>query len=115
MKERLLQLHLVDAEPIGDRDVLAGAAAAVGLDRAEVDAVLAGDAYADAVRDDERRAVELEVTGVPFFLVDGRMGIPGAQDTELLLRVLQRAWDSSVEASVADRADAACSDDGCAI
>ena len=44
------------------------------------------------VRLDESAAQELEVTGVPFFLVDGRWPIPGAQDVETLVTVLNRAW-----------------------
>ena len=59
--------------------------------------MLDGDGPVDEVRADERRAVELEVTGVPFFLVDGRLGLPGAQDSDLFLRMLQRAWATAHE------------------
>jgi len=92
MKERLLRAHLVEARPIGDPATLAALAGEVGVDRGDAESLLAGDELADAVRADEQRAVELEVTGVPFFLFDGRMPIGGAQDPELFLRVLQRAW-----------------------
>jgi predicted DsbA family dithiol-disulfide isomerase len=92
MKERLLRAHLVEALPIGDPATLAELAGEAGVDPADAAALLAGDELVDAVRADERRAVELEVTGVPFFLFDGRMPIGGAQDPELFLRVLQRAW-----------------------
>ena len=92
MKERLLRAHLVEALPIGDVATLVGLASEVGLDPAEVERLLAGDELVEAVRADERRAVELEVTGVPFFLFDERMAIGGAQDPGLFLRVLQRAW-----------------------
>jgi len=95
MKERLLRAHLVEAQPIGDPTVLARLAGEVGLDPGEVEELLAGEDLADEVRADERRAVELEVTGVPFFLFDGRMAIPGAQDPELYVRVLQRAWSTA--------------------
>jgi predicted DsbA family dithiol-disulfide isomerase len=92
MKERLLRAHLVEALPIGDRATLADLATEVGLDRDEVEGMLDGDELVDEVRADERRAIELDVTGVPFFLVDGRLGLPGAQDSELFLRMLDRAW-----------------------
>ena len=49
------------------------------LDPQEVDEVLAGDAYADAVRADIAAAHDMDVTGVPFFVVDGRLGLSGAQ------------------------------------
>ncbi len=63
------------------------------------------------------RAVELDVTGVPFFLVDGRLAMPGAQSAELLGRLLERAWSTSAEGAVVERGadDASCADDACAI
>jgi predicted DsbA family dithiol-disulfide isomerase len=97
MKERLLRAHLVEALPIGDRSTLVGLATEVGLDHDEVEQMLDGDELVDDVRADERRAVELDVTGVPFFLVDGRLGVPGAQDSELFLRTLDRAWAQAHE------------------
>jgi predicted DsbA family dithiol-disulfide isomerase len=57
--------------------------------------VLAGDAFADEVRADERTAQEQDVTGVPFFLINGKWAIPGAQDVETLVIVLRRAWERS--------------------
>jgi predicted DsbA family dithiol-disulfide isomerase len=95
MEERLLRAHLVEASPIGEPTTLTALAGDVGIDPDEAAALLAGDAFADAVRADEQRAVELEVTGVPFFLFDGRMPIGGAQDPELFLRILDRAWSTA--------------------
>ncbi len=95
MKERLLRAYFVESEPIGERDTLVRLAGDVGLDPDAADRRLAGDEFADEVRADERRATEIDVTGVPFFLVDGRLGVPGAQDPELLLRVLDRAWSTA--------------------
>jgi predicted DsbA family dithiol-disulfide isomerase len=92
MHERFLRGHLEEARPIGDPGTLTALATEVGLDAAEVEVVLAGDDFADEVRADERRAVELEITGVPYFLFDGRIGLPGAQDVDLISRVLERAW-----------------------
>ena len=43
--------------------------------------------------------MELGSTGVPFFVFDERLGIPGAQPPDVLLRLLNRAWDTSVEAT----------------
>ena len=54
--------------------------------------VLGGDAYAEEVRADEAAAEELEVTGVPFFLIGGAWPVPGAQDVETLGLLLRRAW-----------------------
>ncbi|MEV4808835.1 DsbA family oxidoreductase [Micromonospora avicenniae] len=64
-----------------------------GLDEAEVRAVLADkQAYANKVRRDEAEAAQLGVTGVPFFLIDRKYGLAGAQPTEVVAEVLERAW-----------------------
>ena len=78
---------------VGEPDELAPVATSVGLAADDVAAVLAGDAYADAVRADEARARELDITGVPFFLIEGRFAIPGAQSIERFGMGLDRAWD----------------------
>ena len=65
---------------------------AAGLDAAEARQVLAEDVYADEVRIEERTAADLGATGVPFFVVDRRYGIAGAQPADVLLQVLDRAW-----------------------
>ena len=71
-----------------------------GLDRDEVAAVLTGDAYADAVAADEAVARSLGVTGVPFFVIDRRYGISGAQPADTIAQMLDRAWaDAEATAS----------------
>ena len=99
LKERLLRAYFTEGQAIGDPAVLAGLAAEVGLDPVRVSAVLDGDEFAAEVRADEARAMELGSTGVPFFVFDERLGIPGAQPPDVLLRLLNRAWDTSVEAT----------------
>ena len=54
--------------------------------------VLGGTAFTAEVRADEAAAEELDVTGVPYFLIDDAWPIPGAQDVETLGIVLRRAW-----------------------
>ena len=56
------------------------------------------------------------MTGVPFFVVDGRFGIPGAQDADTFLRVLERAWAKSHPLEVVTSPDgAACEGDSCPV
>jgi predicted DsbA family dithiol-disulfide isomerase len=93
LKERLFAAAFTEGVAVGDPDALRALAVEVGLDADEVAEVLASDAHAAEVRADEARAVELEVTGVPFFVIDRGFGIPGAQPPETLLRVLERAWE----------------------
>lgn len=99
LKERLLRAYFTEGRSVSDHGSLAELAAEVGLDPARVSEVLASDDYAADVRADEARAVELGSTGVPFFVLDGRFAVPGAQPPDVLLRLLQRVWDSSVESA----------------
>lgn len=99
LNEEFLHAVFRDGRAIGDVTVLAEIAASVGLDMSEVSDVLASDRYADAVRDDEMRASELDITGVPFFLIEGRYGIPGAQSVERFALALDKAWEKVTEAA----------------
>ncbi len=113
MKERFLRAYMTEGQAIGDREALAPLAIEVGLAEAEVREVLAGDRYTAEVRADEREAQALGISGVPFFVFDGRLGVSGAQPAEVLLGALQQAWSELASPPViAD--GAACGPDGCA-
>ena len=90
-EERLFRAHMSEGADVGDHPTLVRLAGEIGLDEAEAEAVLAGGDYADAVREDERRAGAIGVTGVPFFVIDGAFGISGAQPAELMLSGLRQA------------------------
>jgi len=91
LAEALFDAYQTGGQPIADRATITAVAVGAGLDAGEVRSALAGDAYADAVREDERRARALGATGVPFFVVDGRIALAGAQPAEVLVSVLERA------------------------
>jgi predicted DsbA family dithiol-disulfide isomerase len=101
LKERLLRAYFTEGRAVSDHATLIELAGEVGLDPGRVAEVLASDEFADHVRSDEARAVELGSTGVPFFVLDGRFGVPGAQPPDVLLRLLHRVWDSSEESTAA--------------
>jgi predicted DsbA family dithiol-disulfide isomerase len=63
-----------------------------GLDPARVDEVLGSDEYADAVEADVAQARAYGSTGVPFYVVDERYGLSGAQPVEVFAQLLERAW-----------------------
>jgi predicted DsbA family dithiol-disulfide isomerase len=91
VKERLFRAYFEEGEPIGDRKALARIAGEAGLDAGEVRRVLAGDAYADAVRADEEEARRLGIHAVPFFGI-GAYGVAGAQPVDVLHGALSQAW-----------------------
>ncbi len=92
LKERLLHAAFTKGLPVADTGVLVELAAAAGLDPSEVRTVLESDRYAAEVRADERRAGELGITFVPFFVVAGRLGVAGAEPPEVLLDALEQGW-----------------------
>ena len=92
-KERLFQATFTEGEPIGEREALLRLAIDVGLPADETATVLDSDAYAANVRADEELALDLGISAVPFFVIDRKFGIPGAQPPEVILQALQRAWD----------------------
>ena len=117
VKEALLAAYFSRGESMADHAVLRRVAVSAGLDPARVDAVLAGEDYADAVRADIEQARAYGATGVPFFVVDQRYGLSGAQPTEVFSQLLDQAWtESHPGLEVVGAPDAeACGPDGCAI
>jgi predicted DsbA family dithiol-disulfide isomerase len=114
VKERLMAGYLCEGEPAGDPETLARLAGEAGLDRDEARAVLAGDAYAEAVRDDERTARRLGVDGVPFFVFDRAFAVSGAQPPEMFTRALEKARAAAQPLQTVGDSDAgACGPEGC--
>jgi predicted DsbA family dithiol-disulfide isomerase len=99
MKERLLRAYFIEGELMSDHDTLVRLAAEVGLEEQEVRELLAGDRYAEEVRDDEQAATELGISAVPTFVLDRRLGASGAQPPDALLELLRQGWAKRSPAS----------------
>jgi predicted DsbA family dithiol-disulfide isomerase len=91
VKEAMMRAYFTDGEALGDKDALARIATGAGLDATEVAELLAGDRYASHVRGDEEEAQELQITGVPFFVLGGKVAVPGAQSIDVLLQAMNAA------------------------
>ena len=89
--DRLFRAYFAEGRDVGDRAVLLDIAAASGLDADIVAKLLEDGADADAVRGEIAQAQTIGVTGVPFFIFAGRLGVPGAQDVSLLRRAMAQA------------------------
>lgn len=111
--------NFADEASLYSRDRVIEVAAAAGLDRDEVAAVLDDpEAYREAVRADEAEAAALGATGVPFFVIDEKYGVSGAQPTELFAEVLEKAWGEKKPAlTTIDGIEGgeACGPDGCPV
>jgi predicted DsbA family dithiol-disulfide isomerase len=91
LHQRLFRAYFTDNLDVADHGVLARLAAEVGLDADLAAEVLATGAYADTVRADELEAGEHDIHAVPTFVIEGRWAIPGAQDVDTFVELLDRA------------------------
>ncbi|MEU7342151.1 DsbA family oxidoreductase [Streptomyces sp. NPDC007074] len=102
-----------------DDERLVELAVAAGLDADAARGVLADpSAYADDVRADEREAAELGANGVPFFVLDRKYGVSGAQPAEVFTQALTQAWGERPPVRLIQQGSAdaeTCGPDGCAV
>jgi predicted DsbA family dithiol-disulfide isomerase len=128
LAERFFRAYFSEGAALSEPETLRRLAGEVGLPAEEIELVLHSSAYAEAVHEDERRAQELGVQGVPFFLFAGRYAVSGAQPVSLLRQVLERAWrETACEATPQvmtavssgseqdQNQDEACTDGSCAL
>ena len=91
--ERLFRAHFTENKSLFDHASLATLGSEAGL--RDVQALLESDRYEAAVVADHRQASELGADGVPFFVLDGRYGVSGAQSVDVFADALARAWTHS--------------------
>jgi predicted DsbA family dithiol-disulfide isomerase len=113
LKERLFRAYFTEGEAIADHATLVRLGTEVGLDADKSAEVLESGRYATEVRADEAAARDLGVTGVPFFVIDRRYGISGAQRPEMILQVLDEAWAKAHPLIVSGDAGERCEDGSC--
>jgi predicted DsbA family dithiol-disulfide isomerase len=94
--EALFAAHFTDGYDIGDHGVLSAVAAACGMDPQDVRRFLASEQEAEAVHAENLRAHRLGINGVPCFVVDGMHAIAGAQEPEVIERLLDIATVDAV-------------------
>jgi len=89
--EALFAAHFTDGYDLGDHDVLAAVAATYGMNPTTVRQFLASEQGTEAVHVDNLRAHRLGINGVPCFVLDGNHAIAGAQEPEVIERLLDIA------------------------
>ncbi|WP_458415329.1 DsbA family oxidoreductase [Schinkia sp. CFF1] len=117
MTERILRAYFTESKHIGDHQTLVELAEEVGLSREEVAAMLATDDMSEDVRADEQEAASLGIRSVPFFLINRKYTITGAQPTEMFVQALQQvlAQDGPFEVEGAGDGGPSCDENGCEI
>jgi predicted DsbA family dithiol-disulfide isomerase len=91
-EERLFKAYFTEGKDISDHLTLIILGDEIGLDGRLVKQMLDSNAMADEVRYDEKQARELGINGVPFFLINDRYTVSGAQPPELFVQALEKAW-----------------------
>lgn len=97
VKDALLSAHFEHGRDIGDVDTLVELGAGAGLGAREIREALADERYLPAVRADIAQAQQLGVNGVPFFVFDMRLGLSGAQPSEIFTQALEQARAASLD------------------
>lgn len=123
LQEKLFDAYFSQGVDLGEDEALVRLAVDAGLDADEVRSLLAGDAYLDAVQADLAQARAYGISGVPFVVIDGRLGVSGAQPVEVFAEALAQGWSHAhplvTVASTAGATDAAdghaCEDGHCAV
>ena len=99
-EERLFNAYFTDGVCISDHAELVKLGVEIGLDASAVSAMLTSDSYSEAVRTDEYEAQQFGIRGVPFFAIDRKFAVSGAQSADHLLGALQHAWRERSTAEV---------------
>lgn len=115
MTERILRAYFTESKHIGDHETLTELAVEVGLNREEVENMLASGEMADEVRADQQLAQQYRITGVPFFLINKKYALTGAQPTATFVQALKKVIAEN-EITVLNTDDGmSCDEDGCEI
>ena len=116
MTDALFSAYFEKGELISDTDTLVAIAKTAGIAEEESSKVLADPTlYFNDVRGDEQRAQQLGITGAPYFVIDDKYAISGAQPVELFIKALTDAWASQATAAKPATDGAVCDENGCTI
>lgn len=121
ISEKLFFANFTESKDVGSHEVLADLAADVGLDKDEALAVLKDKTkYADEVQADIQQAAQFGVQGVPYFIINRKYAISGAQPTETFTEALQKVWEEENPKPVFEdlssgEDDLTCADGSCAV
>jgi len=92
LAERLMSAYFTEGRHLGQEDELVALAAEVGLDADAARRALEEHEYLDDVRADEEQARAYGINGVPFFVIDGKYGVSGAQPADAFAQIVRQLW-----------------------
>ncbi|HET6994919.1 MAG TPA: DsbA family oxidoreductase [Chitinophagaceae bacterium] len=91
-EEKLFKAYFTEGKDISDHLTLIILGQEIGLDGKEIKQMLDTDAFADEVRYEEKQAREIGINGVPFFVINDKYAVSGAQEPEVFVRALSQGW-----------------------
>ncbi|MGE8511773.1 MAG: DsbA family oxidoreductase, partial [Chryseobacterium culicis] len=117
MEEALFIAHFIDGKNVGDRDVLVTLAESLGIDKDEAIQAVTTDQLDYEVNQDIQEARNNGVSGVPFFVLNGKYAVSGAQPVEVFENALQQTYKETVSPfkDLSGGSGASCDADGCSI
>lgn len=114
LTEAILHAHFIKGQRIGQDAVLLAIVKEVGLDTAAAQQIITTDAFTEEVHADIAESRELGVQGVPFFVIDRKYGISGAQPAEVFEQTLRKvANENASSLQMQGDGSAACDDEKC--
>ena len=119
LEEKLFSAYFIDGKNTADFNTLLQIATELDLDKTEVSALLKSNTYTNEVYHDIKQAQQIGVNGVPFFLLDNKYAVSGAQESDTFLGALTKAYEehllkNNFETVTSSPSDS-CGPDGCDI
>ncbi|MEO9070950.1 MAG: DsbA family oxidoreductase [Ginsengibacter sp.] len=93
VEEALFKAYFVEGKNIDDKETLLKTGVSIGLDESEVNEIFSSDAFTKEVRQDEMQAQSIGINGVPFFVLNNKYAVSGAQSPDTFLEVLEQTWE----------------------
>lgn len=91
LSEKLFQAYFIEGKHIGKKEILLNLVEEIGLNKEEAEVVLKNNTYKEEVDQDINEAAQLGVRGVPFFVINNKYGISGAQPQSVFKEAVEKA------------------------
>lgn len=115
-EEALFESHFLEGENVGDINILVSIAEKLGIDQEEARQVLSSDQFDNDVNHDISEAKNNGISGVPFFVLNGKYAVSGAQPVQAFEEALQQTYKETVSLfKDISKGGASCDADGCSI
>lgn len=92
VEEALFKAYFVNGKNIDDEETLVETGVSIGLEDSEVNEIFISDVFAKEVKQDEMQAQSIGINGVPFFVLNNKYAVSGAQSPETFLEVMEQTW-----------------------